>query len=190
MNKSARILVLAGSLREGAYSKKLAKCAAEALKQLGAEVDLLDLREVPMPLYDGDLEDAEGLPAGAIAFKERIAAAEGLLIVSPEYNQSIPGTFKNALDWASRGEDDVFEGKVAGLMASSPGGAGGMRMMPHLRQVMTALGVWLLPEQVTLSKAHEAFDESGALKSAYIATQVEKLCSALASEARRRRLEA
>lgn len=188
MNTPARILVVAGSLREGAYSKKLAGCGAEALQRLGAHVDLLDLKEVAMPPYDGDMEDSEGLPPGAIAFKARIAAAEGMLIVSPEYNHSIPGTFKNAIDWASRGDEDVFEGKVAGLMASSPGGAGGMRMLPHLRQVLTALGVWLLPEQVTLSKAHEAFDEQGELKAPFSASQVEKLCTALISEVQRKRV--
>lgn len=188
MGDPIRLLVMAGSLRQGAFSKKLAHNAAEALRALGAAVDHLDLREVPMPPYDGDLEEAEGLPPGAAEFKRRLAAAEGFLIASPEYNHSIPGTFKNVLDWASRGEEDVFAGKVAGLMASSPGGVGGMRMLPHLRQVMTALGVFLLPDQVTLSKAATAFDEDDKLNNPFFTQQVDALCAALVLEVKRRRL--
>lgn len=189
MSQPARILVVAGSLREGAYSKKLARNGAEALRAEGAEVDLLDLREVPMPPYDGDLEEAEGLPPGAVAFKKRLHAAEGFLFVSPEYNHSIPGTFKNALDWASRGDLEVFENKTAAVMGSSPGWVGGMRMLPHLRQVLVSLGLHVLPGQVTLSKAGEAFDEAGKLVSPLIIGQVEALCRALVHETLRRRVE-
>ena len=175
----ARILVLAGSLRQGALSKKLARVAAARLRELGAEVDLLELQEVAMPPYDGDEEEAHGLPPGAAAFKARLAAAQGFLFVTPEYNHSIPGTFKNAIDWASRGDDDVFAGKAAALMATSPGGVGGMRALAHLRQVMTALGLWLVPGQVTVAKAHEAFDEAGAPKAAFITKQVDEVCREL-----------
>lgn len=174
-----RILAVAGSLREGSYNKQLLAAGVAALVAAGAEVDVLDLREMPMPLYDGDLEDAQGLPPGAVAFKARLAAADGFLIASPEYNHSIPGTFKNALDWASRGEHNPFEGKVAALMAASTGSFGGLRMLPHLRQVLTALGVWLLPGQVTLPKAHEAFGAAGGLKADYHAKQVDALAREL-----------
>lgn len=189
MPDPARILVVAGSLRAGAWSKKLARNAADALTRLGASVDHLDLRDYPMPPYDGDLEEEEGLPPGAVAFKKRLAAAEGFLFVSPEYNHSIPGTFKNVLDWASRGDLDVFIGKVAAVMASSPGGVGGMRMLPHLRQVLNALDLLVLPGQVTLSKANAAFDEDEKLIAPFVVKQVDALCTDLILEVLRRRLK-
>lgn len=176
---SVRILVVAGSLRQGSWNKKLARVAAGFLKELGAEVDLLELNEVPMPVYDGDLEEAEGLPPGAVEFKKRLAAAQGFLFVSPEYNSSIPGTFKNAIDWASRGDEDVFAGKIAALMAASPGRFGGARMMPHLRQVMAVLGLWLVPDHVTLAQADKQFNEDGSLSSDFFAKQVKDVCASL-----------
>lgn len=175
----ARILVVAGSLRKESYNKRLARVAVGFLKECGAEVDLLELNEVPMPLYDGDLEDAEGLPPGAVEFRRRLAAAQGVLFVSPEYNSSIPGTFKNAIDWASRGEEDVFDGKIAALMAASTGRFGGARMMPHLRQVMSTLGLWLVPEHVTLAQAAQQFRDDGSLSSEFFAKQVRQVCDAL-----------
>lgn len=180
--RKPRVLAMAGSLRKDSYNKKLLRVGAEALREAGAEVDLLELNDVAMPLYDGDLEEAGGLPPGAIEFKRRLALADGYLFASPEYNHSIPGTFKNAIDWASRGEEEVLSGKVAALMAASPGGGGGMRMLPHLRQVLTALGVWLLPAQVTLAKADEAFGEDGGLNSAFHRKQVKALAEALVQE--------
>lgn len=187
MGDPVRVLILAGSLRAGSLSKKLARHASNVLLQLGAQVDWLDLKDVPMPPYDGDIESSEGLPAGAVEFKRRLAAAEGMWITSPEYNHSIPGTFKNAIDWATRGTDDVFSGKVAALSAISPGLAGGMRMLPHLRQVLTALGVWLLPGQVTVSKADTAFDEQGKLIVSSFDKQVETLSRTLIDEIIRHR---
>jgi chromate reductase len=186
-NRTPRVLALAGSLRKDSYNKKLIRVGAEALRRAGAEVDLLELNDVAMPLYDGDLEAASGLPPGAVEFKKRLAMADGFMFSSPEYNYSIPGTFKNAIDWASRGEEDVFSGKVGALMAASPGNAGGMRMIPHLRQVLTALEALLLPGQVTLAKAAEAFKEDGTLVSERNAKQVEALAEALIKELTLRR---
>lgn len=184
--RNPRVLALAGSLRRDSFNKRLIRVGAEALRHAGAEVDLLELNDVAMPPYDGDEERASGLPAGALEFKQRLAAADGFMFSSPEYNYSIPGTFKNAIDWASRGEGDVFEGKVAALMAASPGGAGGMRMLPHLRQVLTSLGVWLLPAQVTIAKADGAFREDGSLAAARDADHVQNLADALVKELRMR----
>ncbi len=180
--RAPRVLAMAGSLRKDSYNKQLIRVGAEALRHAGAEVDLLELRDVAMPLYDGDLENETGLPPGAVEFKRRLGLADGFMFASPEYNYSIPGTFKNAIDWASRGEEDVFGEKVAALMAASPGGAGGMRMLPHLRQVLTALNVWLLPAQVTLAKADSAFNPDGALVSSHTAKQVQDLADALVAE--------
>ena len=180
--RAPRVLAMAGSLRGGSYNKLLIRVGAAALRKAGAEVDLLELNEVAMPPYDGDLEDSSGLPEGAVAFKRRLAWADGFMFSSPEYNHSIPGTFKNAIDWATRGEEDVFKGKVAALMAASPGGAGGMRMLPHLRQVLTAVDVWLLPSQVTVAKAAEAFHPDGSLVSEFYGKQVQDLAEALVRE--------
>jgi NAD(P)H-dependent FMN reductase len=181
-----KILVMAGALRAGSYNKMLARAGAEALEALGVEVDLLDMREIPMPVYDGDLEDAEGLPEGAKAFQARIEAADGFMFASPEYNHSIPGAFKNALDWASRHDEAGFEGKVVGLMSASPGAFGGLRMLPHLRQVMMAFGCWVVPMQVTVMKAADAFDADGKLTSAFQLKQVAALAKAVVDETRRR----
>jgi chromate reductase len=186
MADTIRVLAVAGSMRAGSYNKLLLKLGADRLSSLGAEVDVLDLRDVVMPLYDGDLEAAQGLPPGAVAFKQRLARAQGLLISCPEYNASIPGTFKNAIDWATRGEEDVFTNKVAALMAASPGGFGGVRCLPHLRQVLTDVGVWLVPAQVTVSKAHEAFRVDGTLVSELFQSQVDGLAAALLAALRLR----
>lgn len=173
-----RILVLAGSARADSLNRKLARVGAEALTKAGATVDLLELGDIAMPLYDGDLEAAEGLPPGAVAFKERLAAADGFMFVSPEYNGSIPGHFKNAIDWASRG-DDVFSGKVVGLMAASPGRLGGNRMMSHLRHVLGILGCWVVPDHVAIAQAGEAFDAQGQLSAPFHQKQVAELAAGL-----------
>jgi NAD(P)H-dependent FMN reductase len=123
-----------------------------------------------------------------VAFKERLAAAEGFLFVSPEYNHSIPGTFKNVIDWASRGDLDAFAGKTAAVMASSPGGVGGMRMLPHLRDVLISLDLTVLPGQVTVSKANTAFDEHDKLNVPFYAKQVDDLCAALVLDVKRKRI--
>ena len=183
-SRPPRLLAVAGSMRSGSFNRKLLRIAVQAAEKEGAEVDLVDLRELNLPLYDGDLEAKEGLPEGAVRFKERIGRADGLLIASPEYNQSVPGTFKNAIDWASRGEDDVFENKMGALMGASPGGFGAVRSLLHLRQILTALGVWLIPSQVTLSRARQAFDSEGVLKDPDKQTEVVELVRLLTNQCR------
>ncbi len=182
---SPRILAIAGSMRTGSYNRKLLRVAIQAAEQAGAEVDAVDLKELALPLYDGDIEERQGLPASAVTFKERIARAAGLLIASPEYNASIPGTFKNAIDWASRPPGNIFKDKVAALLGASPGGFGAMRSLLHLRQVLTTLGVWLVPSQVTVSRAHEAFDAEGGLKDPKINEQVAQLTRQLINHLQR-----
>jgi len=172
------ILAFAGALRTGSFNRKLLGVAVEALRGQ-ADIDLLDLREVPMPPYDGDIEATQGLPEGARKFKERIAAAEALLICTPEYNWSIPGTLKNVIDWASRPPDIPFKGKVALLMGASPGAYGAVRGVLALRQVLTALGVLILPATVQIIRAGEAFDASGKLIDPKHTAQVDKACAEL-----------
>ncbi len=172
------ILAFAGALRAGSFNRKLLAAALEFL-QGKADLDRLDLREITMPLYDGDLEAREGLPEGALRFKGRIAAADALLIATPEYNHSIPGTLKNAIDWASRPPDNPLRGKVVQLMGASPGQFGAVRGVLAVRQVLTALNAFVLPSTVQIARADQAFDEAGRLKDPKSAAQVEKACAEL-----------
>jgi NAD(P)H-dependent FMN reductase len=184
-----KILVFAGSMRSGSYNKMLSKCAAGALRAAGAEVTWLDLRELALPLYDGDLEEANGLPEGAKKLKAVMRASDGFLISSPEYNGSVPGVLKNAIDWASRTETDdepdlvAFHGKVVALVSASPGGFGGMRSLQVLRLSLSHIGVMVLPSQLSVSKAHQAFTEEGTLKGAHYLKQLEKIAKELVAVA-------
>ncbi|HRY42572.1 MAG TPA: NAD(P)H-dependent oxidoreductase [Thermoanaerobaculia bacterium] len=166
MSDAPRILALAGSLRAGSYNRRVLAVAADGARAAGADVTGIDLRDFPLPVYDADLESASGLSAAALALKERFRAAEGLLIASPEYNAAISGTLKNVLDWVSRpapGEKPLacFKGKVAALCSASTGALGGIRGLASVRVVLGNLGVVLLPDQVALPKAAEAFDADG-----------------------------
>jgi chromate reductase len=165
-----RILAFAGSTRSESWNKRLIKVGVEGARAAGAEVTLIDLRDFPMPIYDGDLE-AVGLPENVRRLKSLFSEHHGLLIASPEYNGSIPGLLKNTIDWVSRvapGERPLasFTDKVAGLLSASPGAAGGMRGLVHLRASLTHINVLVLPQQVSVSKAHEAFGPEGSLKDA------------------------
>ncbi|HWB59161.1 MAG TPA: NAD(P)H-dependent oxidoreductase [Chthoniobacteraceae bacterium] len=167
-----KILAFAGSTRTGSFNKKLVRIAADGAREAGAEVTLIDLRDFPMPLYDGDLEASSGLPEHAKRFKHLMIDHHGLLIATPEYNSSITGVLKNAIDWASREESDdepplvAFRGKTAALVSASPGGFGATRSLRHVRGILVHMGVYLMPESVSISAAYEAFDEQGALKDA------------------------
>jgi NAD(P)H-dependent FMN reductase len=175
-----KILAFAGSTRRDSLNKKLARVAAEAARAAGAEVTLVDLRDLPMPLYDGDLEKAEGIPPNAMRFKELLLAHRGLLVASPEYNSSISGVLKNSIDWASRqspGEPALacFQDKVCGLLAASPGALGGLRGLVTVRSLLGNLGVIVVPDQLAVGKAHEAFDAEGRLVDAKQRATVERI---------------
>ncbi len=162
------ILVVPGSLRRDSFNKKLARAAAAAIAADGGAATVVDLRDHPLPLYDGDLEAAEGLPEAAVRLRKLVQEHAGLLVVTPEYNASIPAVLKNALDWVSRpyaAEPGVsaFRGKVAGLLACSPGALGGMRALVHLRQVLMNLGLLVITEQFALGNAGGAFGPGGEL---------------------------
>jgi NAD(P)H-dependent FMN reductase len=172
------VLAFAGALRSGSFNRKLLKAAVDTLAG-PADIDLLDLREVAMPLYDGDLEREQGLPEGARRFKQRIAAADALVIATPEYNNSVPGPLKNAIDWASRPPDNPFKGKVVLLMGASPGQFGAVRGVLAVRLILTALFAIVIPQMVLVARADQAFDEAGALKDPKSRNQVEKACAEL-----------
>jgi len=184
MSSQPKILAFAGSTREASYNKKLVKIAAEGAKAAGAEVTYVDLRDLPMPLYDEDLEAKEGIPENVRKFKELMKANQGLLIACPEYNSSITPVLKNAIDWASRPEPGepglaCFTGKVAALMSASPGGLGGLRGLIHVRSILSSINVLVLPDQKTIPSAFQAFDEEGRLKDATQQAAVEQLGSKL-----------
>jgi NAD(P)H-dependent FMN reductase len=169
MASAPRILAFAGSARAASYNKQLVRNAADAIRAAGADVTVLDLADLPLPLYDSDLEEREGLFSNACKLREAMLAHRGLLIASPEYNSSIPAALKNAIDWATRSETgtgtlDAFHDKVAALVSASPGGLGGLRALVHLRAILGNIGVLVLPDQLAIAKAHEAFDAAGVLK--------------------------
>jgi len=164
-----KILAFAGSLRGGSHNKKLVRLAAAAARGAGAEVTEIELRDLPLPVFDEDLQAREGLPDNARKLKELLLAHQGLLLSCPEYNSSITAALKNAIDWASRqapGEGPLacFAGKVAALLSASPGVLGGLRGLVHVRSILGNIQVLVLPDQYALTKAHEAFDSEGKLK--------------------------
>ncbi|MBA2482420.1 MAG: NAD(P)H-dependent oxidoreductase [Planctomycetes bacterium] len=190
---TTKILAFAGSTRTASWNKKLLAVAVAGARAEGAEVTSLDLRDLPMPLYDGDLEEREGIPPQAREFKRLLLAHQGLLIASPEYNSSITAVLKNAIDWASRAEPGeaplaCFAGKIAGLVAASPGALGGLRGLVTVRSILGNIRVLVIPEQVAVSKAHEAFAADGSLVDAKqrdavvgVGRRVAQLTAAIAS---------
>jgi NAD(P)H-dependent FMN reductase len=161
-----RILAFAGSLRAQSFNKKLVAVAAETARELACDVDLVDLRDFPMPIYDGDFEKSDGQPQTAKDLKARILACDALLIGCPEYNASITAVLKNTIDWVSRpqpGEPSAFKGRPAALLSASMGPIGGLRGLSPVRDILTQLGVLIVPTQFALGSAQNAFDDEGNL---------------------------
>jgi NAD(P)H-dependent FMN reductase len=180
-----RILAFAGSARSGSLNRKLVRIAADGARAAGAEVTLVELRDYPLPLYDGDLEAAEGLPANARQLKDLFLAHQGLLIAAPEYNSSITPLLKNTIDWVSRsapGEPSLacFDGKVAALLSASPGSLGGLRGLLVTRLCLSNIRVLVLPDQVAVPNANDAFAEDGRLKEEKRQASVARLGATLA----------
>ncbi len=180
-----KILAFAGSTRTASYNKRLVKIAMAGAQAAGAEVTYLDLRDLPLPLFDEDLEKSEGLPANARKLKDLLLAHDGLLLSAPEYNSSISAVLKNAIDWASRPVPKepplaCFTDKVATLMSASPGALGGLRGLVHVRAILGNIGVLVLPQQVAVSRAFEAFTEDGKLKDPKQQSAIEQLGANLA----------
>lgn len=186
-NESARILVFSGSTRSDSINKKLAAAAAQVLQSHANDVALLDLADFEAPLYNGDDEAANGLPPSISKLKKRFASAQALVIACPEYNGFMPPLLVNTFSWLSRPEDgkpsQAFTGKTAAIMAASPGGLGGVRVMPRLRDSLAELGVTVIPGYVTIKSGFSAFDENGGLSNeadAQVLTdQMEKLRATL-----------
>jgi chromate reductase, NAD(P)H dehydrogenase (quinone) len=186
MTITPRILAFAGSTRVESFNKKLVRIAAAGARAAGAEITHLELRDIPLPLYDADLEAKDGLPANARKLKDLMLSHHGFLIACPEYNSSITGVLKNAIDWASRpapGEGSLacFVDKCTALMSASPGDLGGLRGLVHVRSILGNIQVHVLPDQVAIPRAHEAFQPDGALKDAKKQAAVEGLGKKLAT---------
>lgn len=155
-----RILVFAGSTRTDSINKQVARNAAGIMSHLGAHPTFLDLKDFAMPLYDGDLEENEGMPTLAKLLRRVMTAHDTIVIVSPEYNGSIPAVLKNVLDWVSRDEKGgysgaAFEGKKFALISASPGSRGGARALVHLRDIIQAAGGTVVEKTVSIGNAYE-----------------------------------
>jgi chromate reductase, NAD(P)H dehydrogenase (quinone) len=167
-----KILVIPGSLRSGSLNAKLAAVATHELVQMGAEVTRISLSDFPLPIYDGDLQAKSGVPKHAVNLKRMIGGHHGVLIVTPEYNSSVPALVKNTIDWVSRVQDahesrgDVFKGRVFAIAAASGGRLGGTRALAALRLILTACHATVIPNQLALSFADQAYDEMDHLKNA------------------------
>lgn len=166
-----KILVIPGSLRTGSINARLAAVAAKELVLLDVDVTLISLADYPLPIYDGDLEAKSGVPANAVNLKRMIGAHHGVFIVSPEYNSSVPPLLKNAIDWVTRVRDrnetfgQVFRERAFAIGAASDGKFGGLRVLMALRQILAlGCGATVVPKQMGLSFADQAFDEMDRLK--------------------------
>jgi chromate reductase len=165
-----KILVIPGSLRTGSLNAKLAAAAAYQFAQADVEVTRISLADFPLPIYDGDLQTKSGVPKNAVNLKRMIGTHHGVLIVSPEYNSSLPPLVKNTIDWVSRVQDaqesrgQVFRERVFAIAAASENRLGGTRGLAALRQILSACHATVIPNQLALSFAGEAYDEMGRLK--------------------------
>lgn len=168
-----RILIFSASLRAGSLNTQLATLAAGVIKKQGAIVDFADMKEFDCPSYNGDVENEEGICSGAVAFRKRLEANDAYIISSPEYNGSMPGLLKNAIDWASRFRPQPFNEKHGLLMSASPSMAGGNRSLWSLRVPLEHLGSRVFPDMFSLAMAHQAFTDEGAFANPALAKRFE-----------------
>ena len=159
-----RVLAFAASLRRTSLNRKLIALAAEVARSAGAEVDLAEFREFELPIYDGDLDASSGMPPGGAALKHRLEHTDAVIIATPEYNYSIAGPLKNAIDWVSRARPMPWRGKSIYLMSASPSPMGGIRGLWQTRIPLEGCGALVFPDMFALPHANEAFDDSGRLR--------------------------
>ena len=165
-----KILVIPGSLRTGSHNAKLAAVAAYEFAQAGVDVTRISLADYPLPIYDGDLQAKSGVPKHAVNLKRMLSAHHGVLIVTPEYNSSVPALVKNTIDWVSRVQDahetrgQVFRERVFAIASASGGRLGGARALAALRLILSACQAQVIPNQLALPFAEQAYDEMERLK--------------------------
>ncbi|MFE7209979.1 NADPH-dependent FMN reductase [Streptomyces sp. NPDC057611] len=158
-----RFLVFGAALRTGSANARLASLVARLISDTGATVDLAGMHDFDMPLYDGDMEATDGLPQGALALRDRLEQSNAFVISSPEYNASVPGVLKNAIDWVSRVRPQPFKSKHAMLVSASPSLIGGNRGLWALRVPLEHLGTRVYPDMFSLADSYQAFTEDGTL---------------------------
>src|SRR5690349_9802693 len=181
-----KILAFSGSARKESLNQKLLLATVEAVRAAGGEVTLISLRDYPLPLYDGDLEDAEGLPANARKLIDLIKGHAGLLVASPEYNSMITPLLKNTLDWCTRDDDNnPFPGRVAAVVSASPGALGGIRSLKLAQQLLLHLGCHIVPGNTMLPQAHKAFGPDGKLTEPRTQKSVQELAAKLVETVRK-----
>ncbi len=156
-----RFLVFSASLRAGALNTRLAELAARCLERHGGTVDLASMADFDCPSYNADVQDSEGFPEGADRLRELIQTTDAFVISSPEYNASMPGVLKNAVDWVSRFKPQPFNEKHGLLMSASPSMVGGNRGLWTLRMPFEHLGARIYPDMFSLAQSHQAFDGDG-----------------------------
>lgn len=180
LNAETTVLAFAGSTREGSFNKKLVSEAARIATQMGAKVNVIDLKDYQMPFYNADIESKEGMPTKAKQLRQLMADSQVILIASPEYNASVSAVLKNTLDWASRNETSgpsrsAFKGKKFVIMSTSPGKGGGARGLVHLRAIIEDVGGTVLQQQIIVPNANSAFDEQGHLTNPQTKADIQKL---------------
>ncbi len=180
--RTPKILVMAGSLRAGSHNARLAALAAKEFARAEADVTRISFADYPLPLFDADLMTDSGMPKHALELKDMLAAHQGVFIASPEYSASVSPLIKNTIDWMSRGRDRNeanyagFKGRVFALGAAANGSAGGIRGLMALRQVLElGCGALVLPEQITVGRAAQAFDDMDNLKDEAVAATLKAL---------------
>ena len=185
VNLSAEIKILAfsGSTREDSVNKKLIFEAASLTRQMSANITVIDLKDYPIPFYDGDLEAKEGMPTTAKQLRQLMIQSHIILIASPEYNGSLSAVLKNTIDWASRSEEggssrEAFKGKKFVIMSASPGSSGGARGLVHLRTIIENIGGTVIPQQLVVPDAYNAFDQQRHLKNPKMKLELQQLIEA------------
>jgi NAD(P)H-dependent FMN reductase len=177
-----RVLLIAGSARDGALSVKLRDAARRTAEAAGAHTSVFDLRTLALPIYDGDIQARDGVPASTARLRDAVAAHDALVLVTPEYNGFPTPLFINAFDWLSRLPDglEVTADKPVALLSSSPGALGGLRAMNYLRQYLQmAFQMLVVPQQQALARANEAFADDGSLAEARARSTLEGVINAL-----------
>jgi chromate reductase, NAD(P)H dehydrogenase (quinone) len=185
MAEPVKILAFSGSTRRESFNRKFLAVAVAAVRDAGGEVTLIDLNDYPLPIYQGDLEDAEGLPANARKLIDLIEGHRGLLIASPEYNSMNTPLLKNTIDWCTRADDNPFTGRVVAIISASPGQFGGIRSLKLAQQLLLHLGSHIVPGNTMLPHADKAFDASGQLSDPRTLKSVQHLAKALVETVKR-----
>jgi NAD(P)H-dependent FMN reductase len=170
--ETVRFLVFAASLRADSLNAKLASLAAKIIEQHGGSVDLANMVEFDVDSFDQDVQDAEGIPPGAEEFRRRLEACDAFVIASPEYNASMPGMLKNAIDWVSRYRPQPFNEKHCLLLSASPSMVGGNRGLWALRIPFEHLGARVFPDMFSLAQAHKAFTEQGTIENTQLSQRL------------------